>query len=226
MTSRVWANRTLAALALTLTPALAHAQPPFVTTDSIAARYFAAETGGPARPRFVTERELSYEARLLALEEEDTQPTVVQLGHVRTALEAHIAEDVLASLPLDPEPDPQAIQRVSELLRAGLEQRAAGKAAFDQAAKLEGISSGEVDVMIRRVARAAIYLDRTTPILATSEDQLREAYRTTNHPFRQRRFDEVRDELARWLVIERFRAAEQSYLQTARSRMTIVYLKG
>jgi hypothetical protein len=214
----------LAALLVALVAAsssLALAQPPFATVDSIAVRYFAAETGGPARPRFITSRQVDFEARLLSLEE-DPQGAV-QARHVREAIESHIADDVLASLPLDPEPDPATLQRVGELLRAGLEQRASGKAAFDQAAKQDGIAPDEVDAFIRREARAAIYLDRTTPLLSYTEDQLREAYRTTSHPFRQRRFDDVRQDLARWLVIERFREAEQAYLQTARARLTIVY---
>ncbi len=208
-------------------PVASWAQPAFVTVDSVVVRYYGAETGGPSRPRFITARQLDYEARLLALEEDPqaAEHVIVQLGHVRAAVEAHVAEDVLASLPLDPEPDPQTLQRVSEMLRVGLEQRAGGKAIFDQAAKLEGISASEVEVMIRRVARAAIYLDRTSPLLSTSEDELREIYRTANHPYRQHRFDEIRDDLARWLVVERFRAAEQSFLQTARSRLTVIYLR-
>ena len=222
--TRAWPRRLatlVAALGLAAGSAPAHAQPPFATVDSIAVRYFAPETGGAARPRFITSRQVAFEARLLSLEE-DPQGTT-QPRHVREAIESHIADDVLASLPLDPEPDPSTLQRAGEILRAGLEQRASGKAAFDLAAKQDGIAPDEVDAFIRREARAAIYLDRTTPLLSYTEDQLREAYRTTSHPFRQQRFDEVRDELVRWLVVERVRAAEQAYLQTARARLTIVY---
>jgi len=201
--------------------ASSQAQPPFATVDSIAVRYFAPETGGAARPRFISSRQVDFEARLLALEE-DTQ-AAIQPRHVRAAIESHVADDVLASLPLDPEPDSATVQRISELVRAALEQRASGKAVFELAAKQDGISPSEVDALVRRQARAAIYLDRTTPLLAYTEDQLREAYRTTSHPFRQHRFDDCRDDLARWLVIERFRDAEQAYLQTARSRLTVVY---
>lgn len=219
--NRGWLGATAALACIASAAASSQAQPTFATVDSIAVRYFAPETGGAARPRFISSRQVDFEARLLALEE-DPQGSI-HPRHVRAAIESHVADDVLASLPLDPEPDPATVARISELVRAALEQRAAGKAAFDQAAKQDGMSATEVDALVRRQARAAIYLDRSTPLLAYTEDQLREAYRTTGHPFRQRRFDECRDELVRWLVIERFRDAEQAYLQTARSRLTVVY---
>lgn len=207
-------------------PALAQGNeqtPSFVTADSVAVRFFAPDMGGAARPRFVTERQLSFEARLLALEEDPSG--VVQPRHVRAALDAHIADEMLGALPLESPPDAKAISQTVETLRAALEQRVGGTAAIERAEKLEGIGPREVDAMFARQARAALYVDRAlTPILASTEDQLRETYRTTSHPFRQRRFEDARDDLAKWIALERFRSAEQSYLQTARGRITVVYV--
>ncbi len=110
------------------------------------------------------------------------------------------------------------------LFRAGTVRRVGGAAALERAEGLDGFSPAEFDAILRREARAAIWLDRSSsPFLTADEDKLREKYRTTSNPFRGRKFEDVRDDLARWLVIETFRAAEQSYLQTARSRLTIDY---
>ncbi|HEX7600432.1 MAG TPA: hypothetical protein VF316_02460, partial [Polyangiaceae bacterium] len=87
------------------------------------------------------------------------------------------------------------------------------------------IASTEVDAMLRRRARAAIYIDRAVGnILGPTEEQLHDVYRTTAHPFRAKRFDDCHDDLARWLVAERFRAAETAFLEGARTRVTIVYV--
>jgi hypothetical protein len=196
---------------------------PHVTVDEIAVRYFAPDSGGAARPRFITSRQLAFEARLLALEEEGgVAPASLQTRHLRTAVEAHVAEDMLATLPSE-EPDVQALTRVQAILRSALEQRVGGKANLDRAAKLDAIGEHEVDAILRRQARAALYVDRATPILTFTEDQLRETYRTTSNPFRGQRFDDCKEELSHWLVVERLRSAEQAYMQTARSRLTILY---
>ncbi|HEY2365793.1 MAG TPA: hypothetical protein VGH87_05370, partial [Polyangiaceae bacterium] len=117
----------------------------------------------------------------------------------------------------------KAVAETVMTLRLALEQRV-GKPAIERAEKLEGMEPAELDAILERQARAALYVDRAvTPILVTNEDQLRETYRTTSHPFRGRPFEEVREDLARWIVVERFRSAEQAYLQSARARVTVVY---
>ncbi len=207
-------------------PALAQGgdqTPSFVTADSVTVRFFAPDLGGAARPRFVTARQLSFEARLFALEEDPSG--VVQPRHVRAALDAHVADEMLGALPLESAPDAKAIAQAVETLRGALEQRVGGASAIERAEKLEGITPREVDAMFVRQARAALYIDRAlSPILASTEDQLRETYRTTSHPFRSRRFEDARDDLARWITLERFRSAEQAYLQSARARITVVYV--
>lgn len=197
--------------------------PSFVTADAIAVRFFAPDMGGAAKPRFITTRQLSFEARLFALEEDPSG--VVQPRHVRAALDAHVAEEMLGALPLEPAPDAKTVSQTVDVLRGALEQRVGGPAAIERAEKLEGITSRELDAIFVRQAHAALYVDRAlSPILLSTEDQLRETYRTTSHPFRGRRFEEIRDDLARWMVLERFRSAEQSYLQSARGRITIAYV--
>ena len=199
-------------------PALADAP---VVTDSIAVRFIAPDMGGAAKPRFITQRQLSFEARLLALEEDPTG--VVQPRHAHGAVEAHISEEMLRALPLDHPADFKSVAEAVMTFRLALEQRV-GKPAIERAEKVEGVEPSELDAILERQARAALYVDRAvTPILATNEDQLRETYRTTSHPFRGKPFEEVRDDLARWIVVERFRSAEQAYLQSARSRVTVAY---
>lgn len=194
-----------------------------VTVDAAAVRFYAPDLGGVMTPRFITERELAFEARLLALEEDPAGTP--QARHVRAAVEAHVTEAILASLPLEPRVDPAAVARAVELFRAGVERRVGGRAALERAEQAEGIAPSELATILVREARAAVYVDRAvTPLFAIDEDRLRETYRTTSNPFRGHPFETIRDDLARWLTIETFRAAEQAYLQSARSRITIVYL--
>jgi len=209
----------LAALCFAL-PAAAQSR---VTVDAAAVRFFAPDIGGVMRPQFITQRQEAFEARLLALEEDPSG--TVQARHVRAAVEAHVTEEILESLPLEPAPDAAAIERAVELFRAGIERRVGGQAALERAEKAEGIAPSEVDAVLRRKARAAVYIDRAvTPLFTIDEDRLEETYRTTSHPFRGQPFDKIRDDLARWLTIETYRTTVQAYLQSARSRITIVYL--
>jgi hypothetical protein len=213
-------TRAVVAIALFFAaPALADAP---VTIDSIAVRFIAPDMGGATKPRFITARQLSFESRLYALEEDPSG--VVQPRHAHAAVEAHMAEEMLRALPLEHPPDPKALADTVAAFRSALEQRVTGKPAIERAEKLEGIEPAELDAILERQARAALYVDRAvTPILATNEDQLRDTYRTTSHPFRSRSFEDCRDDLARWIVVERFRSAEQAFLQSARARITVVY---
>jgi hypothetical protein len=197
-------------------------RPRGVLIDTVAVRFNAPDIGGAARPRFITRGQAAFEARLLALEEDPAG--VVQPRHMRAAVDAHIAEEILAELPLDPPADARVLARTEEIFRAGIEQRIGGEAALDRAEKIDGFAAADFEAIVRREARAAIYLDRSlAPFLSIDEDQLREKYRTTSNPFRARRFEDVQTDLARWVAIETFRAAEQAYLESARSRIEVVY---
>ena len=77
-----------------------------------------------------------------------------------------------------------------------------------------------MDALLHRAALAAWYLDRAvTPLLHPSDEQLRDVFRTSAHPYRGQTFEAVREALSRWFVVERVRVAEAAFLQAARSRV-------
>lgn len=215
----------LAALALSLAlarPAFADDKP--VIADRVAVRFVAPETGGGARPRFLTERELAFFTRIEALlEQTPLADNEYPERYVRTAVDRMVARTMLASLQIQRGVEPPDLGRLALEGRAELEARLGGEKVLTDLMKREGIEDEEILAVMRDQARAAFYVDRTiTPLLAVSEDALREAFRTMLHPFRNQKFDEVRVKLRRWLVVERLRAAEIEYLQSARARVRIV----
>src|SRR5580704_19038105 len=128
---------------------------PKAVLDRVVVRWHAPETGGPAKPQFVFERELAFEARLESLADPDPEPGPYHERHVRAALDRHIAETLLAALPILPPPAPKAIAVRAEAARALLEQRVHGRAGLIEAAAAEGIGSDELDALLRRQARAS-----------------------------------------------------------------------
>jgi hypothetical protein len=190
--------------------------------DAIAVRFYAPETGGAARPLFITDRMLSFEARIEALTEGYRDPKLAYVErHTRAALEHHVAEEMLSRLPL--EPAPVDLEKLVAETGQALLTRIGGPPAMALAAEAEHIAPAEVDAVLRRFALAAIYMDRAlSPILHPSDDQLREVYRTTAHPYRSLTFIEARGELERWFVADRVRVAESGYLSTARTRVKIL----
>jgi hypothetical protein len=211
-------------------PSLAHADSLEGTPiDDVAARFSAPETGGPEHPRFVTTRVLAFETRLEALEEGEplaagTAPGMYPERLARTALERHIAEEILASLITARAMDPLGFRRQVKTQRVALVESIGGQAALEAAMHAEGISEDELADLIARRVRASTYVDRAiTRILHPSDDELRTAYRTGTHPFRKQKFEDVRDALERWLVDQRLRAEEQSFFQQARARVQVSY---
>lgn len=200
--------------------------------DRAAARFYSPETGGTARPRFVDERILAFEARLESMAE---RPEGIGDGyqerHVRGALEHHVAEVMLASLahkliaglPPNRRPSDADLARVGQDLGAALFERLGGRAQVEGAAAAEQLDSSEVDAIVHRQALAAWYLDHAmSSLLVPTEEQLREVYRTSAHPFRGRPFEQIREDLGRWFVVERIRVAESAFFQGARTRVTVV----
>ncbi len=200
--------------------------------DRAVVRFYSPETGGTARPRFVDERTLAFEARLESMAE---RPEGIGDGyqerHVRAALEHHVAEEMLASLAhkliagstANRRPSSAELLRVGEDLGAALFERLGGKAQVEAAAAAEQLDPSEVDAILQRQALAAWYLDRAlSPILQPTEEQLREVFRTSAHPFRGKPYDDVRGDLARWFVLERIRVAESAFFQGARTRVVVV----
>jgi hypothetical protein len=200
--------------------------------DRSAARFFAPETGGAAHPRFVRQRTLAFEARLVAMAERaEGIGDDIEDRHVRDALEHHVGEEMLASLahkfivesPANKRPTDVELAQVEHDVGVALLERLGGRPRVDAAAAAEQIDPAEVDAILHRQAMAVWYLDRTvTPILRPSEEQLREVFRTSAHPFRGESFEQAQTSLERWFVIERVRVAESAFLQSARARVRIV----
>ncbi len=217
--------------ALALLAALAAAAPPatgFAETkavgliDRVVVRWHAPDTGGPAKPQFIFERELAFEARLEALADPDPEPGPYHDRHVRAALERHIAESLLAARPIVPAVDPKVVAQRAEAARAILEQRVKGHANLLAAEAAEGIGSDELDALLRRQARASLYLDKmVAPMLEPSELELRELWRTGSTPFKDQPFDQVKTVLSRWYVGQRLAKETEADFQKVRSRVVI-----
>src|SRR5688500_9517711 len=91
--------------------------------DRTVVRFTAPETGGNASPRFIFERVLAFEARLEALADpgyREAKLAPYSETHVRSAMERHIAETLLASLSIDPKPSSSTIEAQMNLARAML----------------------------------------------------------------------------------------------------------
>jgi hypothetical protein len=200
------------------------ASPDRAVLDRVAVRFYAPETGGAARPRFITERTLSFEARLLAMSEQGASPEAPpQERYLRLALDRHVADELLSFLGIEGARDSFDLAPLADEARAELERRIGGRVALQRAATVEQIDPEEVEALFLRQARAIYYLDRhVTPLLLPSEEQLRDVFRSSAHPFRDRKFDDVKKDFTQWYIAERIRSAEATFLQTARTRVKIV----
>lgn len=193
-----------------------------VMLDRVVARWSTPETGGVQRPRYVFARELAFEARLEAIAGlgDDAHLSDRQ---IRAALDRHIAETMLASLPIVPAPTPKEVAVRAELARRMLEQRVRGAQHLVAAAAAEGIGSDELDLLFRRQARASLYLDRMmAPMLEPTEAELRDAWRSHATPFGKQPYEQIAEPLKRWYVAQRIARALEAYYLTARSRVTLL----
>ncbi len=223
--------RGLASLAIALGLVLglagpAHAEP--LVVDRVVVRFTAPETGGVRSPRFISQRILAFEARLEALADPDRIPgdkRPYRDRHVRAALERHITETLLAASHIDPEPTDAELTRQTRAARLMLLERIGGPQALQSAARAEGIEEREILGILRRRARASIYLDRmVAPMLKPSEAELRNIHRTVPTPFKNKPFSEIDAALSRWYVSRRLAAALASYYQNARSRVDVTII--
>lgn len=194
--------------------------------DRVAVRYFTPETGGAAKPRFITERELGFFARV----ESSSEGVEVAKGDyparfVRAALDRIVAEDMLASLQVRRGIEPPELPKLAEEARAELELRVGGASKLAVLLEQESFDDVELRNALMRRVRAAYYVDRAiAPILKPNEEELRAAFRTSLHPLRSFRFEDVREEMTRWLVQERLRLQGADFLQAARARVTIAFV--
>ncbi len=189
-------------------------------------RFIAPETGGAQSPRFIFERTLAFEARLEALADPDQDSTVpYRERHVRAALERHVAETLLANLRIEPEPTTAELDRQTQSARLMLHARVGGPTALAKAANAEGIGERELLGVIRRQARASLYLDRMVmPMLAPSDAELRAVQHAAPPELRERPFGQVAPELRRWYVSRRLATAISSFYQNARARLVLTIL--
>jgi hypothetical protein len=200
--------------------------------DRTVVRFYTPETGGAAYPRFILERVLAFEARLAAMAD---APDGIGEGYgerdVREAVDHHVAEEILSSLadkliadsPPDKRPSAEYLMAVERDVGGAFVERMGGRARVEEAARVEQIEHAEAEAIFRRVALAAWYIDRVlAPILHPREQQLREVFRASAHPYRGLPFDQVRAALGRWFVMERARVAESAFLQAARSRVRVI----
>lgn len=212
-------------LALGLFVRSASAEP--IVVDRAIARFWAPDTGGVRSPHFIYERVLSFEARLEALSDsiQDTGGEPYRDRHLTAALERHVAETVLASLHIDPEPTEAELLRQIQSARARLVERVGGEEELGRAALAEGIGLRDLLEILRRQARASLYLDRmVAPMLDPSTAELRTLHRTRHNPFRDMPFERVEPGLRRWYIAQRLAAAVQGFYQNARSRITMTLL--
>jgi hypothetical protein len=215
------------ALLLGASPALRAAEPS-VFVDRAAVRFTAPETGGVARPRFIFERELSFEARLEALADTGFRMTAEAPyldRHVRAALERHMAEVLLGSLEINPEPSASDLDKRVDAARLSLIQQAGGQLALEEARLAEGIGADELGRMLARRARASLYLDRMIATMLTPSDtELRIVHRTTRTPYSSEPYEAVAPVLARWYVAQRLNVAVRAFYEGARSRIKMTVL--
>jgi hypothetical protein len=206
--------------------------PARAVVDRAVVRFYAPETGGTAHPRFVDQRVLAFEARLEALAEKpESFGADYQERHVRAALDHHVGEEMLDSLAhkliggsaAARRPTDEDLARIERELGTALYERLGGRAQVEGAAAAEQLDAAEIATLLHRQALAAWYLDRAVaPLLEPTEEQLREVYRTSAHPFRGQPFEQIRSALSRWFVIERVRVAETAFYQGARTRVTVI----
>lgn len=194
-----------------------------VEIERTAVRYSAPETGGTQKPRYISQRVLSFLARLEAMSERS--PNVYEQRYLRAASERFVAEDMLNELLIRSGKEPDDFPKLVELARADVCSRLGSCAALDEARAKEGIEEAELNAILRRRVRAATYIDRTVlQIFRPAEDELYDTFRNAQHPYRGQTFDVCRADLSRWLTFEKLRVAELEFLQSARARVRIVAL--
>jgi hypothetical protein len=202
----------------------ARAEP--VLLERAVVRFSAPETGGVQRPRFIYERTLAFEARVEALAAQDrASDAPYRERHVSAALERHVSEVLLSSLRIEPEPTAALLERQVELARKVLSDRVGGEALLLEAQRAEGISNSELSKVLRRQARASLYLDRmVAPMLRPSDAELEAIQRSAPAALQNEPFARARPLLLRWYVSRRLSSAMASFFQEARSRITITLL--
>ncbi|HTM44248.1 MAG TPA: hypothetical protein VL137_04795 [Polyangiaceae bacterium] len=199
-----------------------------LAVDRAVASFTAPEMGGVAWPRFVWQRELAFLARLEALADtafapEGGKPYLER--HVRAALERVIAETVLASFDIDPNPTSEELKQRAMGARLIAAERIGGMTALTASAVQEGMADGELWRIFQRQARASLYLDRmVAPMLEPSEAELRTVYQAGGTPFSDQPFEQIEPVMRRWYVGRRLAGAVSAFYESARGRIHVKLL--
>ena len=225
--ARGWARLALAAVVLGLagSPSVASAQPEAATLiDRVIGRWRVVEGGKPGKSRPIFARELAFEARLEAMASGEGPVGAITEPQVRAALARHVTESLLAELPLDPAPSPTKVGEQASRARRFLLARVGGEDRLKAAMDAERFSTDELDALLRRTARASLYLDR---MVATQVDptelELRQLHGSGQTPFSKQPFANVAGDLRRWVVAQRLAEALEAFYQRARSRVVITW---
>ncbi|MBI4950746.1 MAG: hypothetical protein HY908_01825 [Myxococcales bacterium] len=215
------------------------ARPAPAEVDRVVVRWWV--RGRPETPRFIFARELAFESRLEALADGVVPAPGLEVPyadkHVRAAIQRHVAESMLADLQQDAEVAPAneaeriaAAARIAhdaEAARGLLERRIGdrpgqGRSRLAEALVAEGLTGPELDVMLRRQARAGIYLDeRVAPMLEPDEAELAEVHRRGDTPYTDVPFEAARADVKNWLVATRLATALERYFRSARQRVEV-----
>jgi hypothetical protein len=199
-----------------------------ITIDRAVVSFVARDSGGVDAPQFVFERKLAFEARLEALAEGEVHEgdPPFRARHVRAALDRHIAETVLETLPIRPPPTEAEIGARMEQARLALMERVGGLLPLREAAAAEGIGDWELGRLVRRQAKASLYLDRmVAPMLDPSDAELRQVLTSQRTPFAGRPFADVGGALRRWYVGTRLQAALATFYDGLRNRLSLTVLR-
>lgn len=224
-------RRASAALTFALSLACAATVPSFaradegVVVDRIAVRYTVPETGGALKPRFISERELRFWARIESTIDEGSAPPDFYARYARTALDRFIAEDMLASLLVERGVEPRDLPKAAVDAREELEARLPAQTHLPDLMKQDGISDSEFAAFMRRRVRATMYVDRViSPIMKPSEDEVFQAFRTMPSPFRALAYEDARTRFLRFYIQERFRSLSLDFVKSARARLSFTIL--
>jgi hypothetical protein len=194
--------------------------------DRVVVRWSSTERGLVNKPQVIFARELAFEARLEAMAGGEAPEAPLTERYIRAALNRHIAEGLLAMLPIDPAPKPEDIATRATAASDVLEGRVGGAAKIAKALEIEGLSEEELAAILRRSARASIYLDRmVAPQIEPTRQELLELQASGSTPYTKEPFDKVEDKLKRWLVAQRLNDALDTFFQKSRSKVVVTWAK-